>query len=568
MDNTHQMSTTMPSFNLSFKGKTGKHEGISLLINSRKHDQTSNELMKSKNDNNLFDSLVPKYRIPEDPLENFQLNSSVPSQSRNLNIFDNKMSENFCSKDIKEKRDKLKNINFYPEEIPDEGSRLFPSHSLRSPIMQTLPVKEIYTPIESQPKLTKKKSFELHQKSSFASDSIKPTQLFSKTPFMMKYSTQKKSYKAIHSKKSLAKDFKHQYNKSQGVTSKMTKTFKRAKGDYSVYLSSNQSVSATEKLALNRLQSEQTYSKYQKMHSCYVSVGETPKYSQTSSELGVSDDPRVLRIRHASDVDKFSPNLISMISPTSEHTAKTTDYKYFKAQPEVANYSINSMKTDFSRIHSYNVSIQKKLDNKLKKLEKKTSSIKEKASTGTYLQSKYLQISLDKEAVTEKRTKVIKPTKAKSFNMSGSKYSSKEKIFKNYWKNKTTRYSSSTFLAKKSPVLTSKKLSKISEKEINTSPSVKSKDLNSTKNLKNDRKKFLTKDANLGSFSKKLRSYNKLKSKSGNMTTRASYYHTRNVSNYIDTEDSKFSEAYSPTGKIKITMGQSVDLTPTLNKLR
>ena len=70
MDHTNQMSSTMPSFNFSFKHKNPKTDGISLLYNSRKLDQLSKEFYKSKNEQNMFDSIAEKFKIPEEQSEN------------------------------------------------------------------------------------------------------------------------------------------------------------------------------------------------------------------------------------------------------------------------------------------------------------------------------------------------------------------------------------------------------------------------------------------------------------------------------------------------------------------
>jgi hypothetical protein len=92
IDNTHHMSTTMPSVNFSFKNKSSKPDGLSFLHNSRKYD-LSKELIKSKNEQNTFDTFNEKCRIPEETDRNYHLNSSTPSQSRNLSIFDNKLTD-------------------------------------------------------------------------------------------------------------------------------------------------------------------------------------------------------------------------------------------------------------------------------------------------------------------------------------------------------------------------------------------------------------------------------------------------------------------------------------------
>jgi hypothetical protein len=92
MDNNNHMSTTMPSINFSFKNKNSKPDGLSFVQSSRKYD-LSKDLIKSKNEQNTSDTFVDKFKIPEESDGTYHLNSSTPSQSRNLSIFDNKLSD-------------------------------------------------------------------------------------------------------------------------------------------------------------------------------------------------------------------------------------------------------------------------------------------------------------------------------------------------------------------------------------------------------------------------------------------------------------------------------------------
>ena len=104
MDNTHQMSTTMPSFNFSLKNKNSKNDWTSMVQNSRKNDQNSREIFKSKNEQNTFDSLGGKSKIPEESRGIILQNTSNPSQSRNMNIFDARLLDgNYSYKNFKSK---------------------------------------------------------------------------------------------------------------------------------------------------------------------------------------------------------------------------------------------------------------------------------------------------------------------------------------------------------------------------------------------------------------------------------------------------------------------------------
>lgn len=88
IDHTNHNCSTIPSFNFSFKNKTSKMDWTSFLQNSKRQDQNSKDFMRYKNDQNTFDSTGLK--IPEESNNNFYLNSSTPSQSRNLNYFESK----------------------------------------------------------------------------------------------------------------------------------------------------------------------------------------------------------------------------------------------------------------------------------------------------------------------------------------------------------------------------------------------------------------------------------------------------------------------------------------------
>lgn len=276
-------------------------------------------------------------------------------------------------------------------------------------------------------------------------------------------------------------------------------------------------------------------------------------------------------MRLGSDADKYSSNIVSLTSPSSVHTAKTAEVNIFKTQPEVVNYSINTLKTDLEKVHSLNLMKQRNLEHRLKKLEKKSSVIKEYTSANCFPQSKYLQISLNKQASkVEKRERVRKVSKSNSINTSVTKYSSKEKVFRNYWKNKTTKYSSSKFLLKKSPILKQKKLSKVTEKEINN-PKLQSK-----YSVRSEKKQSLgmaqnllqKKESTTNTFSKKMRSYNKNKTMAGHMTSRASKVHTRNASKSIYREETKYSSTTTPLGESRSKNRQNTDFSSTLAEMR
>lgn len=124
VDKSHQMSTTMPSFNFSFNNK--KKEGMSLLYNSRNIDQISKDVQKSKYEQFTIDSICEKFKIPEKCSDNFHLNSSTPAQSWNVNIFDSKIhdEDSYYSKFLQKKHAKtMTRTEFYSDAICEYSAK-------------------------------------------------------------------------------------------------------------------------------------------------------------------------------------------------------------------------------------------------------------------------------------------------------------------------------------------------------------------------------------------------------------------------------------------------------------
>jgi hypothetical protein len=142
MDNNNHMSTTMPSINFSFKNKNSKPDGLSFVQSSRKYD-LSKDLVKSKNEHNTFDTFVDKFKIPEESNGTYHLNSSTPSQSRNLSIFDNKLSDignSYAQMYYSKNHNKMNKRYTFNNEIISEYSLRTPScnSSKKNKISQSL----------------------------------------------------------------------------------------------------------------------------------------------------------------------------------------------------------------------------------------------------------------------------------------------------------------------------------------------------------------------------------------------------------------------------------------------
>ena len=82
-----------------------------------------NVTQKSKPEQNTFDSIGNKSKIPEENNE-FQLNRTE-NQSRNFSIFEGKMSEGdyTYSKQYRNKQKNLKKLEFYPDKISEYSAK-------------------------------------------------------------------------------------------------------------------------------------------------------------------------------------------------------------------------------------------------------------------------------------------------------------------------------------------------------------------------------------------------------------------------------------------------------------
>lgn len=132
------------------------------------------------------------------------------------------------------------------------------------------------------------------------------------------------------------------------------------------------------------------------------------------------------------DIERGISNIISLNSPSSENTAKTMDAHLLRNKPEIVSYSLNSLKSEFQKVHNRNKEKRKNLESKLKALEMKTNIIKEYSMKKGYSNSKYLKISLDKdEGRLEHKNMTFRATLASKPII---KYNSKSKILSSYTK--------------------------------------------------------------------------------------------------------------------------------------
>jgi hypothetical protein len=267
IDKSHQMSTTMPSFNFSFKNK--KNEGMSLLYNSRKYDQTSKDAHKSKYEQCTIDSIYDKFKIPEECSDNFHLNTSTPTQSRNVNIFDSKLKGegDYYSKFLQKKYPKpMTRSDFYADAISE--------YSVKTPTYTNLKREKITRSLNKWKKILKtgKDSIQLSKRSWHAkkgspslnmeieSKEDMVANLFKKTPNNYKrLSGPKTDYKTLAQKKKTIRIYKGKDRKVRKSEMPITKHIKsesklskKTRVKYSVYLNQNQSSMANDRQFLEK----------------------------------------------------------------------------------------------------------------------------------------------------------------------------------------------------------------------------------------------------------------------------------------------------------------------------
>jgi len=216
-------------------------------------------------------------------------------------------------------------------------------------------------------------------------DSIKSVQkVVSKVPYSFSYSANNKtSYKSIseRTKKNIKSILRtgHKVNKSYGNEKKNTKNsriFRKNHTNYSVYLSKNtENSSEKSKAALDRLNSDHHHYSKNKKFSLNLAVGEIPKIVERSPKTVNTDDGFNYRCGPKNATEKKSDRLLNLTSPSSINTNKTIDPEYIRRCPRIFSYNLNSIKSEFEKVHHSHRKEQKKLGNKLKKLKKKTKSI-------------------------------------------------------------------------------------------------------------------------------------------------------------------------------------------------
>lgn len=236
-----------------------------------------------------YDTIEQKLKIPEESSENFQLNHSTPSQSRNLNLFDNKSNDaSYSTKNFKKNKQVFNKYNFYPDTISEYSAKTpsCMSSSKKNKITKSLNnCKELLRAgieMKASVELLKKKSFETSNKISFASQSIQGAPLFKKAISNKKSpKLHKVSYGKLHAKrkqqiKSGHGSHRHKYNKSYGggikKYSNASKGLKKTKANYSVYLSNNQNSIAPEMNILERLHTDKEYMKIKKTSMNYATA--------------------------------------------------------------------------------------------------------------------------------------------------------------------------------------------------------------------------------------------------------------------------------------------------------
>ena len=440
IDNTNQNWSTIPSFNFSFKNKNSKMDWTSFLQNSKRQEQNSKEFIRYKNDQFIFDSAVLK--IPEEGNDHFYLNSSTPSQSRNLNYFENKETDKNITytKHIHSKHPLIGKWKFDPDAI-SEYSAGTPSwlSARQEKIAKSLKIwKES---IESTKQLKESTNDFKNQK--FLTKTSSEKFIFKLRNTVSGYvSSYKNNYKSLAHKKKIesSKNVVHKYNKSDTTnnneSSKLSRALRKSKANYSIYLNHyhySNSKSINPQFAENSAPFSKAISNIN-----YSPTYETPKISDNSissmmnKELITNMSNRYIRS------DGNEQNYISLTSPGCLDSNISNESNVYRTKPKVSNYNIHSFRNDFYKTHTKNVSKNRVLEKKRKELEQKAKLLKEASIHDRY--SRGAQTSVSSET-----TKFLKYNSFMYQKGSTSKgvYTSKNSIYKNYWKKQNCKVFSS-----------------------------------------------------------------------------------------------------------------------------
>lgn len=555
IDNTNQMSTTLPSF--SFKNKTMRTDGTSLLHNSKRLDQTGKEYLKSKNDQNTFDSLGSKYKIPEEDNEDFNFNASTPGQSRNLSIFGSKgLSGSHCKSQRLNHQNKvlnkLKNID--PEVISEYrvNTPVYDS-SMREKITKSLTncnnLLKTSQKIKESVQDKKRKAFNNSQKLSTGTQ--KKLNLNPQSDSIYKFNknkaeNKKQNYKTLAEKRKnhckVSTKTVHKATKSHisdlKPKNKTSKILRKNRTNYSVYLNHNPSSLCSEnKNVLERLHTGNEVVERTPLSCHYSSVQVTPKISQNTSSMGVPEEVKSdSKPCKELEVEKLVINYVSLPSPAEEGTSSGD--KIVRNKPAVVSYNLSKVEGKKRK---------KEQEKKRLRLQKKADSI----ALNSY--SKYFQISLDKNSSKVEKRAETRLKKKDPLNASLTKTSSKEKVYRNYWKNKTAKYSTSQFFSA-GGAQTSRVMPNSNEKASNNYSKISpSKPKTKKKTIKGVyRDLSLKKKLSGDSFSSKLKGYHKTrKLGKGSMTSKVLDSYTRNHSKSISNQIPGFGSVQSPTFKSK-----------------
>ncbi|CAI2384348.1 unnamed protein product [Moneuplotes crassus] len=380
VDNTYYCSTTIPSFNFSFKYKNLNSEGMSLLHSSRRQELPSTLQEKTRSEE-LRDSMMNP-------------NTSA-SQSRNICMYEGKLLINNSAENFKRKsKINPRKLEFHPDKISEYSAKTYSQVSANK--------EKINESLKTASKILKNEKIMRNLKKSSKANTDKATEkskvkLKKMTSYTFKYGSSKKaSYKAIAERNktrvnSIIKQG-HKYNKSHGNHSKkLTKESKILRKNYTNYLTKADDSRAKRSQRISKLESDYRLNLTKKLSLNYTSTNGS-KFSDNSSVVIHSETSAMVKASIMSDEGgKF------VSSPKFLKTPKTMKAQTSRMCPAIFSYNINSLKKNFKKVRSINKKTQKNLDNRLQKLVKKNSTLASTSRKKTFLKSKYLQIQLDRE---------------------------------------------------------------------------------------------------------------------------------------------------------------------------
>lgn len=230
----------------------------------------------------------------------------------------------------------------------------------------------------------------------------------------------------------------HKYNKSETTNTQeqnqLTSTLKKSKAKYSIYLnhyhySNSKSINlqiSDKPTPCPKVTFDVNYSPTEQNIKRFGSSICSPK----GRELNQNMSNRYI------NSEGIEQNFISLTSPGMLDSNESNESNLNQNKPQSSNYSMIAFKKDFCKMHTKNISKNRILEKKRKELEKHNKLLKEASISKRFSQSNQTTAYIESGKLVNHGSFMYQKTSA-----SKGMYCSKNSIYKNYWKNKTAKYS-------------------------------------------------------------------------------------------------------------------------------